>query len=237
MVDPEPRLSVPFSSLTAGNISSMKTLSALPLAFALALLACTALATTETSADLDATNLAAALGKLGPDTDFTAFFVPDVDIKGIIAADKVTLTLVPPETPSVGVSSVRVSSVRELTPTTTNQGAKAIFSWLATSSHIVWKLSLFDIEGFTGAHLHLNTPAGPIVQHLVPSRPDGDFISPLNIPISKVYVGSFGTSELKSTLGVTSIREFITDFISQNEIYINVHGPGNAPILRGFLNA
>ncbi|KAL4540704.1 hypothetical protein Ndes2526B_g03508 [Nannochloris sp. 'desiccata'] len=214
---------------------------------ALVLLACTATATTEASSalDLEVANLVSALKKLGPDTELSAFILPNVNIKGILAVDKITLVPVP-DAPAPAVSiapPVRVSSVREIddkeevdTPNP-NADARAIFSWLATDTHIIWKLSLFDIEDFTGAHLHLNTPAGPIVQHLVPELAEGDFIAPIDIPDSKLYVGSSDTSELKNTLGVTSIRKFITDFVSQNEIYINVHGPENAAILRGFLNA
>lgn len=216
----------------------MKTFSASTLGLALALLACTALATSDThsmdhleSIKIDPSTLMDKLEKLGVDTDFSVFTLPGWDTKGILAADKVTLALLPPP------DTVAVSSVREIETENPNENAKAIFSWLATETHIVWKLSLFKIKDFTGAHLHLNTPEGPIVQHLVPERAEGDFIAPIDIPKFRVYVGSFGISELKSTLGVTSIREFIRDFVSQNEIYVNVHGPGNAAILRGFLNA
>jgi hypothetical protein len=195
-------------------------------AIALALLACSAYAQ-EPSAEtasawsaIDPVVLVDALEAAGPDTEFTVLTLPNVaNTKSIIAADKVTLSLLPAAGPR-------------------NQEARAIFSFLATDNAIVWKLSLVDIVGFTGAHLHLNTPAGPIVQHLVPEISEGDFIPPVNIPKSgRVYVGTFGVSELEQTLGVRSIRQFIREFVSRNEIYINVHGPGNAAILKGFLNA
>ncbi|KAH7622674.1 putative Endoribonuclease YBEY, chloroplastic [Nannochloris sp. 'desiccata'] len=206
-------------SLHSLKLLKMKFFSAYTMGLALALLACTACATSEPTEAIDPGTLVAALERLGADSDFSVFYLPGVDAKSLIAADKLTLAPLP---------------VVEGTP---NEDARAIFSWLATDTHIVWKLSLFDIEDFTGAHLHLNTPAGPIVQHLVPERSEGDFIDPIDIPNSQVYVGYFGTSELQETLGVTSIRQFIREYISQNEIYINVHGPETAAILRGFLNA
>jgi len=199
----------------------MKFFSAPTLGLTLTLLACTAWAACEPTEAIDPATLADELEKLGADSEFSMFSLPKVYEKSIIAADKLTLAPLP---------------VVEGTP---NEDARAIFSWVASNTHIVWKLSLFDIEDFTGAHLHLvqNTPDGPIVQHLVPERSEGDFIAPVDIAKGRVYVGSFGISELNDTLGVTSIREFITEYISKNYIYINVHGPENAAILRGFLNA
>jgi hypothetical protein len=189
---------------------------------ALAVLACSARAQApapEVVAFMDPSTIASKLESLGADKEFSAIDLTGVDAKSIIATDKFTLAL--------------LEAAGEL-----NAEARAIFSWIATNSHIVWKLSLFDIEDFTGAHLHLNTPEGPIVQHLVPDQEEGDFIAPVDIPQSgRVSVGSFGIEELQETLGVTSIRDFIEQFIIRNEIYINVHGPDTIPILRGFLNA
>lgn len=123
--------------------------------------------------------------------------------------------------------------------TTTNDKAAATFSYSATSKHITWKLTLIKVVNFTGSHLHLESPpTNPIVVHLVPKlKPgNGDFISPIDIPKIKVYTGSFGILELYETLGVTSIKQFLTKYVATNQIFINVHGPDTNPILSGFLH-
>lgn len=212
---------LPFSSSM-----QMKFFSACPLGLALALLACTACASSEPTNDMDPTTLkdklVDAFEALGAESEVSVSFLPKVDSKSIIAAERLTLTL--------------VDDAVEGTP---NEDAKAIFSWVATETHIAWKLSLFNIEDFTGSHLHLGPePPGPIVQNLVPELDEGTFIEPINIPESKFYVGSFDISQIKEELtDVSSIRDFVTDYISEDEIYINVHGPEKVPIIRGFLSA
>jgi hypothetical protein len=197
----------------------MKT-SASILGFALALLACIAYAASQPTAEVpDPTALLASLESAGADSEFSVLSLPGINLQNIIAVDKVSLRTLP---------------AAEGTP---NANSRSIFSWVATERYISWKLSLFDIEGFTGAHLHLNTPAGPIVQHLVPEISVGDFIPPTDVRGNRVYTGYFGTSELEKTLGVSSIRQFISDYVSDNEIYVNVHGPTKAAILQGYLNA
>ena len=71
---------------------------------------------------------------------------------------------------------------------------------------------------------------------MVPQYGSGDFVDPTNIGFA-TYTGSFGTTELAQTLKVTSIPQFINDYVSRNQIYVNVHGAGKAAVLQGFLNA
>lgn len=169
-----------------------------------------------------AERLVAAVESMGPDVELSPVKIPEGwKAPLIFAADKVTLARLP------------------VVNNTTNEKAAAIFSYWATPKHIVWKLTLIKIDNFTGAHLHrVSPPTNPIVQHLVPKfKPgNGDFISPIDIPKIRVFTGSFGLKELRETLGVTSIKQFLTEFVATNQIFINVHGPGTVPILRGFLN-
>jgi len=231
----------PFFPLISSYIQ-MKFFSASTLGLALALLACTACAASEPTMDMDPSEptmdmdpseptmdmdpatledkLVDAFEALGAEIESSVSFLPEVDSKSIIAAESLTL-----------------DTLEDAVEGTPNEDAKAIFSWVATKTYIVWKLSLHDIKDFTGAHLHLGPVPGPIVQHLVPDLAEGDFIDPINIPRAKFYVGSFDISEFGEALEVTSIREFVTDYISENEIYINIHGPETVPILRGFLSA
>ncbi len=69
---------------------------------------------------------------------------------------------------------------------------------------------------------------------------EGDFIDPIDIPDVDVYTGVFTAeprSELRRALGVTSIRQFLNNYIARNLIYVNVHSFGTVPISRGFPNA
>ena len=175
-----------------------------------------------------AEDLVAAVEAMGPEPELSPVRIPDGwkdswKAPFIFAADKITLT--------------RLPFVNE----TNNDKASAVFSYWATPGHIVWKLTVMKVDNFTGAHLHRDHPGtaiDPIVQHLVPKfKPGrGDFIAPINIKKIRVFVGSFGIEELRRTLGVTSIKQFLTEFVATNQIFVEVHGPNTIPILRGFLN-
>ena len=159
----------------------------------------------------------------GPDKEYTPFEFPDgFNHSLILGADKVTLFRLPAAN------------------ATNNGRASAVFQYIATRDFIVWKLTLRRVANFTGAHLYLDLAGNatdPIVQHLIPpeSAP-ADFIPPVNIPVERVITGSFGIEELEDTLGVTSIAQFLAEFVARNLIYVQVHGPGTVTILRGFLN-
>lgn len=200
---------------------TMKSFSAFTLGcLALALLACTAFAASGSATDSDPANLLPALEYAGADDEFSVLSVDAAQSRGIIASDRVTLRL--------------LSAAGD-----ENSRARAIFSWFATEETFSWRLSLFNIRGFTGAHLHYD-PTGQIIQYLVPERPGsfGDYIEPIDIGrFGRVYRGSFDISYIRDNFGIDSISTFIRDYISDNLIYINVHGPNNEAILQGYLNA
>lgn len=117
-----------------------------------------------------------------------------------------------------------------------NRRARAVFEYWPTDSSILWKLTVYDFIGFTGAHLHYSDPGmgNPIWVHLVPHYGDGDFVSPRNYGIY-TWNGIFRTEEL-STHGVYSINSFLENYVAKNKIYINVHGINKEPDLTAYLN-
>lgn len=116
-----------------------------------------------------------------------------------------------------------------------NRRARAVFEYWPTDTAIVWKLTVYDFIGFTGAHLHYyDTGMGnPIWVHLVPDYGNGDFVPPRNYGVY-TWNGIFRTNEL-STHGVYSINSFLNNYVAKNRIYINVHGIDKEPDLTAFL--
>lgn len=112
-----------------------------------------------------------------------------------------------------------------------NSGAKGIFEYWPLENGVVWKLTVFDFMGFTGAHLHRSSD-GAIIVHLVPNYGSGDFINPTNY-YDKTWNGYFGLEEL-SMNGIMSFTQFY-DLIKSNGVYINLHGENKEADLTAYL--